>query len=150
MSYVAVATRDGETVNAHFGKTPFFYIYEVGKEKIKLIERRNVVEIRQQMFSHNETVMKKITELLNDCKSVVAEQIGIGAARSLIESGIRVYEAQGGIDAVLNKLPVEDNDAGQDKLPFEDRDEGCAKCSAKKSCQKSNIAEGNIGERCWG
>ena len=107
MSHVAVATRDGENVNAHFGKTPFFYIYDVSKDKIELLERRNAVEVRQQMFSHNETVMKKMAELLKDCKSVVAEQIGVGAAKNLLESGFRVYEAQGQIDSVLHSLVSE-------------------------------------------
>ena len=110
MSYVAVATRDGETVNAHFGRTPFFYIYDVSKEKIEFVERRNAVEVRQQQFSHNETVMKKIVELLKDCKSVVAEQIGAGAARNLLESGIRVYEAQGFVNVVLNRMVLETGD----------------------------------------
>ncbi len=107
MSYVAVATRDGETVNAHFGRTPFFYIYDVSQKEIRLVDRRDAVEARQQQFSHNETVMKKILELLKDCKSVVAEQIGAGAARSLLENGLRVYEAQGFIDTVLRRMASE-------------------------------------------
>lgn len=36
---IAVATRDGKSVNAHFGKTPFFFVFDVEDGEITLESR---------------------------------------------------------------------------------------------------------------
>lgn len=38
---IAVATRDGKSVNAHFGKTPFFFVFDVEDGEITLESRRD-------------------------------------------------------------------------------------------------------------
>ncbi len=101
---VAIATTDGKNVNEHFGRAAFFRIYDIADSVITFVEARDVIAACQHKLSHNTTDFDRVIELLNDCDAVVVSKIGLGAADYLIKKGVRVFEAEGNIDAVINEI----------------------------------------------
>lgn len=101
---IAVATRDGKSVNAHFGKTPFFFVFDVEDGEITLESRRDAVAVKQKKFAHDKGTLDQILDLIGDCQSVVVQKIGHGAAIGLLDRHVRVYEAQGPVDLVLKQI----------------------------------------------
>jgi predicted Fe-Mo cluster-binding NifX family protein len=98
---VAVASSDGIVVNQHFGRADMFYIFELNaKDGVRYIEKR-----RGRPFchggEHEDGELKDAVELLCDCQKVFVLQIGAGAQRQLVESGIEPVVARGIIQDVL-------------------------------------------------
>ena len=104
MSRIAVATRDGQNVNEHFGQAKFFRVYELSDEGYEYIELRDAVAACQHSLGHDTTRFDKIIELLSDCDALFVEKIGVGAAAYLIEKGVRVFEVSGSIEGLITKL----------------------------------------------
>lgn len=107
MAKIAVATSDGISINEHFGRAAFFRVYEIKDGRHSFVELRDATAVRQQRFSHNHSDFDRIIELLSDCDAVFASKIGEGAAAYLISKGVRVFEVNGEIDAVFEKI-IED------------------------------------------
>ena len=85
---IAIASSDGESVNIHFGKSSFFYIYSIDDESgYNLIEKRSVVPVCQD-GSHVKSEMEESVKQFSDCKYVIASRIGPGAAQILTSAGI--------------------------------------------------------------
>ncbi|MBQ6675938.1 MAG: dinitrogenase iron-molybdenum cofactor biosynthesis protein [Ruminococcus sp.] len=108
MSRIAVATHSGELIDEHFGHAKFFRVYEISEGGYELLEVRDAVAACQHALGHDTTRFDKIIELLSDCDALFVEKIGIGAAAYLIERGVRVFEAKGSIEALLQKLSSKD------------------------------------------
>ena len=104
MSKIAIATSDGFTVNEHFGHAKFFRIYELGETDYTFLEVRDAVAACQHSLGHDTTRFDKIIELLSDCDALLVQKIGEGAAAYLISRNVRVFEANGMIDAVLKRF----------------------------------------------
>jgi predicted Fe-Mo cluster-binding NifX family protein len=98
---VAVASSDGIVINQHFGRADTFYIYELkGSDGVEYIEKRKGMPFCHG-GEHDDSELKSAVELLSDCKKVFVLQIGGGAQRQLIESGIEPIESRGMIQEVL-------------------------------------------------
>lgn len=108
MSRIAVSTHSGELIDEHFGHAKFFRVYEISEGGYELLEVRDAVAACQHALGHDTTRFDKIIELLSDCDALFVEKIGIGAAAYLIEKGVRVFEAKGSIEALLQKLSSKD------------------------------------------
>ena len=104
MSKIAIATSDGFTVNEHFGHAKFFRVYELGETDYTFLEVRDAVAACQHSLGHDTTRFDKIIELLSDCDALLVQKIGEGAAAYLISRNVRVFEANGMIDAVLKRF----------------------------------------------
>ncbi len=104
MARLAVATSDGFTVNEHFGHAKFFRVYDINQSGSDFIEVRDAVAACQHRLGHDTTRFDKIIELLSDCDALLVQKIGEGAAAYLIAKNVRVFEASGSIDAVLEKF----------------------------------------------
>jgi predicted Fe-Mo cluster-binding NifX family protein len=101
---VAVASSDGIVVNQHFGRADTFYIYELkGLDGVEYIEKRKGIPFCHG-GEHDEGELQGAVELLSDCKKVFVLQIGGGAQRQLIESGIEPVESRGMIQEVLKSI----------------------------------------------
>lgn len=97
---VAAASSDGKTVDLHFGEADSFYIYDLDKTGFSFLEKRGL----ERVFGHSAQEFDKVSLLLGDCSAVLIAKIGPGAARYLLEKGLRVFEAPYSISAVLDKL----------------------------------------------
>ncbi|WP_024834619.1 NifB/NifX family molybdenum-iron cluster-binding protein [Ruminiclostridium josui] len=105
MSYkIAVASSDGKVVNQHFGHCRQFLIFETDDTgKWEFIEKRDTSPACNS-GEHSEVSMQQVVKLLEDCKAVVAAQIGLGAVQALMLSKIRAFNAVGLIEQVLEKV----------------------------------------------
>lgn len=104
MSKAAIATSNGIDINEHFGHAKFFRVYELTDSGYEYKELRDAVAACQHSLGHDTTRFDKIIELLSDCDALIVQKIGPGAAAYLIEKGVRVFEVNGSIDAVLSKF----------------------------------------------
>ena len=104
MAKIAAASTDGIHINEHFGRAAFFRIYELTDKSCDFLEVRDAVAVRQHMREHDKSDFDRLVELLSDCDAVLAVRIGEGAAAYLIEKGLRVFEASGPIEAVLQHM----------------------------------------------
>ena len=96
---VAFASSDGVNVDAHFGKSGNFFIYEVSGSGSSFIEAR-LCEIPDQPEKHLETKAK----LLHDCLIIVAQKFGRHALLLFIPSRVELLELDGPIETHLVEL----------------------------------------------
>ena len=93
MSYkVAVTSTDGKVVNQHFGRAERFLIFEIEDDKYKFVEfRENNPTCNGH--EHDDSAMENTVGLISDCKAVITERIGPGAALAVMEQGVKPIEA---------------------------------------------------------
>ncbi|WP_320819754.1 NifB/NifX family molybdenum-iron cluster-binding protein [Thalassolituus sp.] len=94
---VAVATKDGISINEHFGHTKRFWIYQLDQESCKLVEQRDV-ENYCLGNSSSQSAMAMILETINDCYAVMTAKIGDGPKDKLAKINVQAvswyaYEA---------------------------------------------------------
>lgn len=80
---VAVASNSGENLDGHFGSAPRFLIYQVGREKLKLIDIRPTILADE---AEDKNVAR--AEMINDCQIVYVQSIGGPAAAKVVRAGI--------------------------------------------------------------
>ncbi len=101
---VAVASTDGDTINAHFGSARSFCIFDIGRDgSVALLEKRAVTTAPEGAGHSDKAILEKI-DILGDCAAVLAVQIGPGARRLLAINRISALEVDGDITATLDKL----------------------------------------------
>lgn len=103
MKKFAVGTSDGKVVNAHFGRTPMFLIYDISKESIEKIEVRENEPGCSNLNEPKGTMENTIT-LIGDCDYVVVSQIGKPMVQRLEQSGIRALVIRDFIDDALIEM----------------------------------------------
>ncbi|TCT15384.1 putative Fe-Mo cluster-binding NifX family protein [Natranaerovirga pectinivora] len=84
---IAIASTDGKVINAHFGRTPQFLIFEIVDKEFILVD----VRMNQPACSnlvHPKGTMEDTMELISDCSYVIASQIGPGMIEKLKEKNI--------------------------------------------------------------
>jgi nitrogen fixation protein NifX len=105
---VAVATRDGERVDAHFGSAKQFKIYEVSELDAKLVEAAVWNELSDESGSHDketDRIGPKVNALVG-CNLLFCLAIGGPAAAKVIASKIhpiKLSEPEA-IGSVLRKV----------------------------------------------
>lgn len=86
MAKVAVASTDGITINAHFGKAKEFWLYEVDETgAYTFLERRGISPASNEVCKH---AASRAIALLSDVEAVLAAQIGRQAELELQAKGI--------------------------------------------------------------
>ncbi len=105
--YVAVASMEGVLINQHLGEARQLLIYEKYGEEYNLIEKRNTPPVGdgKQRWDH-------LAYLIRDCHSLFVSGIGKSPSEVLNQSGIKIYEVEGIISALLKIL---DKDGNLDK-----------------------------------
>ncbi len=103
MPRVAVASTDGKYINEHFGRAKAFYIVDLSENGYSYVETREVSPCCKN-HDHNESDFDKVINTLSDCDGIFLSRIGAIASAYLISHGLRVFEAPGFIDDVMNKV----------------------------------------------
>lgn len=84
---LAVASKDGISINEHFGHAKAFHIYSVGKDQCLLLEQRQV-----EHYCHgnqgSKSAMAMILETIRDCHAVFIAKIGDGPTDKLAAIGV--------------------------------------------------------------
>lgn len=100
---IAVASNDGVMVNEHFGRAQSFRIYRLHDEVYDLLEvRENVPPCAGQ--AHDDDALARSAQLINDCRGVVAEQVGPGAIDALIAHRIMAFTLPGTVDEAFGAI----------------------------------------------
>ncbi|MBQ1876253.1 MAG: hypothetical protein II145_06035 [Selenomonas sp.] len=96
MSYrIAAASSDGVQIDRHFGHAETFSIFEVEENgQGPALKARRAVSPPCQHGSHDAQAMQAVTAALADCRYVLAEAIGGGAAAALRARGITPLETE--------------------------------------------------------
>ena len=88
---VAVASKDGLSVNQHFGHAKMFWIFLITPRRCEFIEQRHV-----DNYCHGQTgdssAMQKILQTINDCEAVFVAKIGDGPIEKLKNIGVLSVE----------------------------------------------------------
>ena len=84
---IAVASKDGISINLHFGHAKQFWIYEVSEAGAELLETRDV-EHYCLGNSSSQSAMAMILETINDCVAVFVAKIGDGPTEKLAAVGV--------------------------------------------------------------
>lgn len=88
---LAIASKDGISVNLHFGHAKEFWVYSVSDGRCELLERRDV-----DHYCHGQTgdqsAMKKILATINDCSAVFVAKIGDGPIAKLKAIGVEAID----------------------------------------------------------
>ena len=93
---VAIASNDGKRINEHFGKTLSFLIYEIKEDgSYKFLESRK---------NTPPYLLERSINLILDCNTVLASQIGPKATHILYCHGIQSYMINNLIDDALRRL----------------------------------------------
>lgn len=100
---VAIASNDGRTINACFGRARAFRIYAFNQGGFRLSEIRSS-PTPCQGGSHEDGVLTATVEALADCQMVLAGRIGPEAGRLLREKGVEPFSLHAGIESTLRRL----------------------------------------------
>ena len=84
---LAVATKDGLSLNEHFGHAKQFSIFRVGPESCQALETREVAHYCLGQHS-DESAMAGILEAIKDCYAVFVAKIGNGPTDKLKAIGV--------------------------------------------------------------
>ncbi len=90
---VAVASRDGTTINLHFGQTREFLVYDVTADGAALIARRC---IESHALSEEEDPRDTVCRMLADCRVLLVAKIGPMPSEKLMGAGIEATDAHVG------------------------------------------------------
>jgi len=84
---IAVASKDGISINLHFGHARAFLIYRVSDNGCVQMEKRDVA-----LYCHGNsadlTAMKDILQTIKDCDAVMVAKIGDSPAQKLSAIGV--------------------------------------------------------------
>ncbi|WNS43443.1 nitrogen fixation protein NifX [Paenibacillus sp. MMS20-IR301] len=100
---IAFATDDGNRVNAHFGQSPMFAVYNVTKAGAELIELRKLPAVLNQDEAGK---IDSRLEAVGDCTLIFIMQIGASAAARVTRRKIMPVKVPPGspIDEQLKRL----------------------------------------------
>lgn len=112
MSRIAISSIDNEYVDEHFGHALYFQIYDIYPDGYRFVETRNSFgTCRGNCEGGFEHIYNKLT----DCEAVFTLKIGEHAAAYMISKNIRVFEARGKVDELLEQLQQNEEFANEDK-----------------------------------
>ena len=102
---IAVASTDGKVINQHFGRAEAFYIVEAdsGGMTFTYKESRKTVPVCRGQ-EHDESQLKAVAAMLEDCDYILVSRIGSGARAALDQNNIEAFELPGFIEDSIRKL----------------------------------------------
>ncbi len=102
---IAVASTDGKVINQHFGRAEVFYIVEAdsGGMTFTYEESRKTVPVCRGQ-EHDESQLKAVAAILEDCDYILVSRIGSGARAALDQNNIEAFELPGYIEDSIRKL----------------------------------------------
>ena len=107
---LAVASSDGINVDEGFGICDLFTIYEVDEVgNYTVCEKRNVTVTDTESLPYapgmkcGGRILLK-AEKISDCKAVICREIGFKVRKDLNSRGISVFDIEGEIEPILEKI----------------------------------------------
>ena len=94
---VAVATRDGQRIDLHFGAADSFWVFDVDSDGPRLLEDRQIV---QHALSETEDKRETIYRMIGDCAVLLVAKIGVTPQEALAKLGVEASNAHAGKDVV--------------------------------------------------
>ncbi len=100
---IAVATREGQRVDLHFGHAEVFTIFDVGPDGPRHVETR---EVANHQRDENEDKRDTIYRMIADCKVLLVAKIGAAPQEALSAIGIEATNLYAGkaVDFALREL----------------------------------------------
>lgn len=95
--YIAVTSTDGITINQHLGEVSTFWIYQVRKGNVELLEKRSIV------FTDNSRWVD-ISNTLSDCAALLVSGIGPTPLEILKGKGVFVEAIEGQVQKHVEAL----------------------------------------------
>ncbi len=89
---VAVATKNGQQIDLHFGHADAFAIYRIDGDTVAFLENRAVEHYCQGGFG-DEDKREAILRALADCRAIFLARVGDGPAKRLRDAGIEPVTA---------------------------------------------------------
>jgi predicted Fe-Mo cluster-binding NifX family protein len=111
----AVVSRNGLTIDEHFGHAKEFHIYKYDNKQILLIEKRPV-EVGTGSYENcdeEKDTLDKIIKTIEDCDAVLVTRIGEIPKKLLEDKGKKVIETCGTVAEEILKLVVTLEDRNQ-------------------------------------
>lgn len=85
---VAVASKDGLSINEHFGHAKLFWVYDLDWEGCWFKEKRDVDHYCLGGYG-DKSALTKILTTISDCNAVFVAKIGDGPTEKLAAKGIK-------------------------------------------------------------
>ena len=103
---IAVASKDGVSIDQHFGHAERFLIYEVGGTDVLLVDEKNVERYCSFVPDHplRGHILRDIATALDGCRVIVCAQIGEAPRMEMERLGFDCFVVQGPIAPTLVEL----------------------------------------------
>jgi predicted Fe-Mo cluster-binding NifX family protein len=103
---IAVASKDGRSINQHFGHAERFLVFEVEGNEVRLVDEKKVERYCSYDVDHplRAHLLKAIADALAGCRAVICTQIGQGPQMEMERLGIDTFVADGPIKTTLVEL----------------------------------------------
>lgn len=102
-SKVAVATSDGKNVNSGFGNASEFRIYATDGNTVRFLKTVAIDRSGSVAGKDHRDHIESIIRQLEDCGTVIVEEIGPMPSKILSELGVRVVITQGDVNEAVRK-----------------------------------------------
>jgi nitrogen fixation protein NifB len=88
---IAIASKDGQVVDTHFGHANHFWIFDVAKGTIRFIEKRDVKQycLGQQDCDEQSDSLETLVASLHDCQQVHCVRLGMAPWQRLEQANIQ-------------------------------------------------------------
>ena len=97
--YVAVGSMEGVLVNQHLGEATHLWIFERYNEGFRVVDTRETPEP-----GSGEARWHALADVLSDCRALLVSGVGQNPRQILGENGMRVIEAEGVIEGMLETI----------------------------------------------
>ena len=99
---IAAATENGKAIDAHFGKTSTFSIYETAHGMLVFKETRKVTPLSENDPNHafNPEKFEQVAIALRDCTKIYCQKIGERPKKEMEKRGFEIVEYSGPIEGI--------------------------------------------------
>ena len=91
---IAVATRDGQRIDLHFGHAETFFVYDVDARGSRLVEERQIDDYAAGEEDKRDTIYR----MLGDCRILLVAKIGAAPQEALSALGVEATNIYAGKD----------------------------------------------------
>ena len=103
---IAVATKDGKSINQHFGHAERFLIFDVADGQARLVDEKKTDKYCTYDPEHplRRDVLVRIAAALEGCSAIVSAKIGEAPQMEMERFGFSIFAAEGEIKPTLVEL----------------------------------------------
>ena len=102
-SKVAVATSDGKTVNSGFGNASEFRIYATDGDTVRFLKTVAIDRSGSVAGKDHKEHIESIIKQLEDCGTVIVEEIGPMPSKILSKLGVKIVITQGDVNEAVRQ-----------------------------------------------